>query len=78
MLSAAIKFKEVFPRFRDWEPHYECCLKVEDWEKVEKICEILEVFNSITKIISGSDYPIANLILNEVYHVKVLLDKKNE
>ena len=36
----------------------------------------LEVFNSITKVISGSDYPTANLFLNEVYRVKVLLDKK--
>ena len=76
MLSTTIKFKEVFPRFKDWEPHYECCPKVEDWEKVEKICEILELFNSITKIISGSDYPTANLFMNEVYRVKVLLDIK--
>ena len=76
MLSTAIKFKEVFPRFKDQEPYYECCLKVEDREKVEKIYEILKVFNSITKIISGSDYPTANLFMNEVYRVKVLLDIK--
>ena len=75
MLFAVIKFKEVFRRFRDREPHYECCPKVEDWEKVEKICEILENFNSITKIISKSDYPTANLFLNEIYRVKVLLNK---
>ena len=43
---------------------------------MEKFFEILEVFNSITKIISVSDYPTANLFLNEVYRVKVLLDKK--
>ena len=42
---------------------------------MEKIFEILEVFNSITKIISRNDYPIANLFLNKVYRVKVLLDK---
>ena len=63
ILSTAIKFKEMFSRFRDREPHYKYCLKVEDWEKVEKICEILEVFNSIIKIISGNDYPIANFFL---------------
>ncbi|KAL3517827.1 hypothetical protein ACH5RR_020416 [Cinchona calisaya] len=31
MLSCAIKFKEVFPRFRDREPHYDCCPSEEDW-----------------------------------------------
>ena len=76
MLSTTIKFKEVFPRFKDWEPHYECCPNVKDWEKVEKICEILEVFNSIIKIISGSDIQLQIFFLNEVYRVKVLLDKK--
>ena len=76
MLSTAIKFKEMFSRFRDREPHYKCCLKVEDWENVEKICEILEVFNSIIKIISGSDIQLQIFFLNEVYRVKVLLDKK--
>ncbi|XP_022714612.1 zinc finger BED domain-containing protein RICESLEEPER 3-like [Durio zibethinus] len=76
MLSIAIKFKEVFPRLKERESHYECCLSHEDWENVEKVCEILEVFNSATKIISGSDYPTSNLFLNEVYHVKMLLDKR--
>ncbi|KAH7655676.1 Ribonuclease H-like protein [Dioscorea alata] len=76
MLSIAIKFKEVFPMYKDWESLYHCCPSLEDWEKMEKICEILEVFNAITKIISGSDYPTSNLYLNEVYRVKVLLDKR--
>jgi len=77
MLSVAIKFKEVFPMFKDIESHYHCCPRPEDWEKVEKICEILEVFNAVTNIISGSDYPTSNLFLNEVYRVKVLLDKRS-
>ncbi|XWS16790.1 hypothetical protein CRYUN_Cryun33cG0009600 [Craigia yunnanensis] len=76
MLSTVIKSKKVFSRFRDREPHYESCPKVEDWGKVEKVCEILEVFNSITKIISRSDYLTTNLLLNEVYCMKMLLDEK--
>ncbi|OMO54906.1 putative Zinc finger, BED-type [Corchorus capsularis] len=75
MLSTAIKFKDVFPRYQDREPSYNCCPAPGDWVKVEKICEILEVFNAVTKIISGSDYPTSNLFLNEVHRVKVLLDK---
>ncbi|XP_022737223.1 zinc finger BED domain-containing protein RICESLEEPER 2-like [Durio zibethinus] len=76
MLSIAIKFKEMFSRLKERESHYECCPSHEDWKKVKKVCEILEVFNSATKIISGSDYPTSKLFLNEVYRVKVLLDKK--
>ncbi len=36
--------------------------------------EILAVFSSVTNIISGSDYPTANLFLCEVCKVKQVLD----
>ncbi|KAL0342663.1 UNVERIFIED_CONTAM: putative AC transposase [Sesamum calycinum] len=36
MLSTAIKFKDVFPRFAAKDPHYDDCPCHEDWEKVEK------------------------------------------
>ncbi|GKA68688.1 zinc finger BED domain-containing protein RICESLEEPER 2-like protein [Tanacetum coccineum] len=75
MLSTAMKFREVFPRFQEREPRYLSCPSIEDWIKVEKVCSILEVFNSATNIISGSEYPTSNLFLNEVHRIKVLLDK---
>ncbi|KAK4417368.1 hypothetical protein Salat_2562400 [Sesamum alatum] len=37
MLSTAIKFKNVFPRFAAKDPHYDDCPCLEDWEKVEKL-----------------------------------------
>ncbi|KAL4556692.1 hypothetical protein LXL04_034848 [Taraxacum kok-saghyz] len=76
MLSAPIKFKDVFPIYKEREPRYQCCPTNEEWWKVEKVCAILEVFNSATNIISGSEYPTSNLFLNEVFRIKVLLDKK--
>ncbi|KAL0413230.1 UNVERIFIED_CONTAM: hypothetical protein Sradi_1524700 [Sesamum radiatum] len=76
MLAAVIKFKDVFPRFVDREPHYHICPSAEDWTKAEKVCSVLELFWTATHIISGSDYPTSNLFLNEVSRVKVLLDKK--
>ncbi|KAK4406401.1 hypothetical protein Sango_0646600 [Sesamum angolense] len=36
MLSTAIKFKDVFPRFTAKDPHYDDCACHEDWEEVEK------------------------------------------
>ncbi|KAL0283083.1 UNVERIFIED_CONTAM: Zinc finger BED domain-containing protein RICESLEEPER 2, partial [Sesamum angustifolium] len=77
MLSTAIKFKDVFPRFAAKDPHYDDCPCHEDWEKVEKVCSVLEVFWDATHIISGSDYPTSNLFLNAVSLVKVLLDEKS-
>ncbi|KAL0284301.1 UNVERIFIED_CONTAM: Zinc finger BED domain-containing protein RICESLEEPER 3 [Sesamum angustifolium] len=76
MLAAAIKFKDVFPRFADRELHYDICPSAEDWTKAEKVCSVLELFWTATHIVSGSDYPTSNLFLNKVSRVKVLLDKK--
>ncbi|KAG8377566.1 hypothetical protein BUALT_Bualt08G0046500 [Buddleja alternifolia] len=77
MLATAIKYKDVFPRFADRDQHYRMCPTDEDWEKVEKVISVLEVFWITTHIISGSDYPTSNLFLNEVSRVKELLDKKS-
>jgi len=49
---------------------------VEDWVKVENVCQVLEVFNEVTKIISGSNYPTANLFLPEVWRIRDVLGKK--
>ncbi|XP_012827648.1 PREDICTED: zinc finger BED domain-containing protein RICESLEEPER 2-like [Erythranthe guttata] len=77
MLAAAIKFKDVFPRFADRDLHFEGCPSEEDWKKAEKVCSVLEVFWTTTHIFSGSDYPTSNLFLNEVSRVKVVLDEKS-
>lgn len=47
----------------------------QDWNNVDSVCEYLKVFKRCTNIISGSDYPTANLYLIEVYKVKETLDK---
>ncbi|KAL3529787.1 hypothetical protein ACH5RR_009109 [Cinchona calisaya] len=74
LLLFADIFKKVFPRFRDREPHYDCCPSEEDWVKVVKVCNILETFWATTQIISGSDYPTSNLFLQEIKRVKLVLD----
>jgi CTP:phosphocholine cytidylyltransferase-like protein len=37
----------------------------------------MEIFNYVTNIISGSDYPTANLFLTKVWRVKYILAKKS-
>lgn len=77
MLGIAIAFKEVFPRFKDREPSYIHCPTEDDWDKLLKVFSILKVFYDATNIISGSEYPTANLFLNEVFRVKVVLDERS-
>ena len=67
MLEAAINLKDVFPRFQEVESSYHSLPLEENWEKAREICGILKVFNSVTKVMSGSDYPTSNLYLKEVY-----------
>ncbi|KAG8391458.1 hypothetical protein BUALT_Bualt01G0189900 [Buddleja alternifolia] len=78
MLAVAIKFKDVFPRYADRDPLYVDCPSPSDWEKVVKVCSLLEVFWKATHVISGSYYPISNLFLQEVVRVKVELDSKSQ
>ena len=78
MLSAALKFKIVFPAYKEREPHYTYEPSQEDWRKVEKVCQLLEVFTLATHVISGNDYPTANLYLPEVWRVKQVIDKAAE
>ncbi|KAK8579201.1 hypothetical protein V6N12_069530 [Hibiscus sabdariffa] len=78
MLDCAIKFRKVFPRYALHDHPYNYCPDDDEWEKIEKLLEILKVFKATTNIISGSEYPTANLFLGEVRRIKVLLDVKSE
>ncbi|XP_074315377.1 zinc finger BED domain-containing protein RICESLEEPER 2-like [Silene latifolia] len=79
MLATALKFKDVFPLYAKEDSFYASCPSVDDWNRVEKVCEVLKVFKCVTNIISGSDYPTSNLFLMEVYRIKLVLDKyKND
>jgi len=43
-----------FAAYKEREPHYNYALSFEEWNKVEKVCELLKVLNSSTHVISGS------------------------
>jgi hypothetical protein len=77
MLIAALEFREVFPRYSDMDENFRWSPTIEEWEMVEKVCQVLEVFNDVTNIMSGSDYPTANLFLSEVWRIKEILTKKS-
>ncbi|XP_019184676.1 PREDICTED: zinc finger BED domain-containing protein RICESLEEPER 2-like [Ipomoea nil] len=74
MLICALKFKEAFTMLKDRDPFFDSCPLEDDWDKVAKVCSILEAFWTATHIISGSEYPTSNLFLQEVQKIKSTLD----
>ncbi|XP_059443839.1 zinc finger BED domain-containing protein RICESLEEPER 2-like isoform X2 [Corylus avellana] len=76
MLVAALEFKEVFSMYKDMDTSFHWALRVDDWVKVENVCQLLQVFNNVTNIILRSDYPTANLFLFEVWRMKQVLAEK--
>ena len=78
MLDCAFKFRKVFPRYASHDHNYDCCPNDDEWEKIEKLLQVLKVFKGTTNIILGSEYPTSNLFLSEVHRIKLLLDKKFE
>ena len=45
----------------------------EEWSRIEKICDLLQPFDEITTIISGTKYPTVNLYLKNVWKIESLL-----
>ncbi|KRH55606.1 hypothetical protein GLYMA_06G265900v4 [Glycine max] len=76
ILLTTLKFKTAFASYNEREPHYNYAPSLEEWNQVEKVCKLLEVFNLAPHVISGSEYPTANLYLAEVWKVKQILDKE--
>ncbi|XP_074360713.1 zinc finger BED domain-containing protein RICESLEEPER 2-like [Apium graveolens] len=73
MLKAAIAYKDVFPRYKERDPYYQCLPSYEDWEKATKVMQFLEVFDEATTVFSGYEYPTSNVFLPEIWKIKELL-----
>lgn len=78
MLFTAMAFKNVFPMYKARDVGFVYVPSVEDWEKVEYVCELLSIFNDVTNIISGTEYPTSNLFLIEVWRMKEVIDKNSD
>ncbi|OAY54993.2 hypothetical protein MANES_03G079516v8 [Manihot esculenta] len=78
MLSAALEFKDVFPRYQQRDSSYTYLPSEDYWQKVKELCSFLEEFNEVTNFISGTEYPTSNLFLPELYSIQKLLDEAHE
>jgi len=76
MLATAYEFKDVFSMYGFNDRQFTWVSSHEYWDKVKFVCELFGVFNQVTKIVSGSDYPTSNLFLPEIWRMKEVLIKK--
>ncbi|XP_030959061.1 zinc finger BED domain-containing protein RICESLEEPER 1-like [Quercus lobata] len=77
MLATTLEFREVFPRYKDRVAGYNWLPSNEDWDRTEHVCNFLSVFEEVTNVISGSEYPTANIFLLEVWKIKEALNEKS-
>ena len=73
MLCVAINYKEVFAVLSGRDKLYKNPPTPEDWEKVGKICELLEVFAKLTLDFSASKTPTANIYFSKICKLKITL-----
>ncbi|CAN0846151.1 Putative AC transposase [Linum grandiflorum] len=73
MLSVAIPYKDVFFRLSKRESQYTSLPSESDWEFAAVVCEKLVIFDDVTKVFSGSDYPTANLFFTKVCKLRLEL-----
>lgn len=77
MLERAIMHREAFRHLAIIEEAYKFCPTDLEWERSELLCEFLSPFAEMTKLISGSSYPTANLYFMHVWRIENWL-KANE
>ncbi|KAL8541599.1 hypothetical protein ACS0TY_002751 [Phlomoides rotata] len=73
MLKVAICYKDVFTRLKQREPLYKSAPKEKEWEIARDIRDKLKVFNSVTELFSGTEYPTANLYFPKICEIKMSL-----
>lgn len=75
MLVAAMHYKQVFQRLAILNPvkYRKCAPSKDDWHKASVVCSCLKIFYNVTKLLSGSYYPTANLFFVEFSEINIQL-----
>jgi hypothetical protein len=61
MLDTIIQFRDVFSRYHRVEQIFQWVVSPEQWKIVENVNQVLSVFNDVTNVVSGTEYPTTNL-----------------
>ncbi|XP_022020295.1 zinc finger BED domain-containing protein RICESLEEPER 2-like [Helianthus annuus] len=70
MLESAIHYKQAFLGYALRDSNFVWSPTVDEWNRAERVCNLLVVFLKATNLFSGTSYPTSNLFLIEIYEVK--------
>lgn len=73
MLVRALKFRRAFKSLEAFDRHYIWLPSEREWDRGQKISELLKPFSQITNHFSGSKYPTSNVYFLEVWRIEKLL-----
>uniref|UniRef100_A0A7C9A9N4 hAT-like transposase RNase-H fold domain-containing protein n=1 Tax=Opuntia streptacantha TaxID=393608 RepID=A0A7C9A9N4_OPUST len=75
MLDSALPYKANFERLKRMNARLNFSLpNADDWKFAEMICEKLKIFYDVTLLISGRNYPTANLLFRLICEIKLNLE----
>lgn len=78
MLDSALYHKKAILHLAKTDANYVHCPSFEEWSRIEKICNFLQVFHDVTLAFSGSKYPTSNLYFPNVLKIRLLLQEEKE
>src|SRR6185312_139184 len=73
---SAFPFQEAFHELAEKDKDYLYCPTAEEWQRACAVYKFLKVFESATRVVSGTRYPTSNLYFHEIWSVKVALESK--
>jgi len=60
---------------KGFDINYKSLLLDEEWDRGEKICDLLKPFSVITTYFSGSKYLTSNVYFTQVWRIELILKK---
>ncbi|CAH1432163.1 unnamed protein product [Lactuca virosa] len=78
MLDSALYHKKTILHLAKTDANYVHCPSFEEWSRIEKICNFLQVFYDVSLAFSGSKYPTSNIYFPNVLKIRLLLQEEKE
>ena len=73
MFARALKFRMTFASLKECDRNYKSLTSENEWDRGERICDLLKPFSTITTYFSGVKYPTANVYFLQVWKIERLL-----
>uniref|UniRef100_A0A2N9IWT7 BED-type domain-containing protein n=1 Tax=Fagus sylvatica TaxID=28930 RepID=A0A2N9IWT7_FAGSY len=78
MIETCLKYRRAFVHLSSIDSNFNTCPSEEEWDRLEKIANILEPFYDITVLFSGTNYPTTNLYFHCVWRIQLRIMEQME